>query len=588
MPNRSSLWGSARRWSLPLALLLIASVGCSQFAGGGSGRGGPGEAAELFEALKAQQAAGNLDAAAATARELIQGHPTFPNIDEATFRAGEIALAQNRFADAAKRFEAVASNYPLSPFHDRSLVMASRSYAGVDMPLEAADALLRLLSSPVEESLRNEARGDLAALIDQRLSAPQLETLVKKFPSSDLSSQAALRVAREQYANGDYDDAYKLLSEYLYRFPEGTDAPDARRLLSAVSQRRQAPLAPVPSTVDPNTVGIVLPLTGPGALYGRYFAQGVDVAVEEHNAASKRRVNLVQADSKGSPVGAVRAVRKLLLEDAAVGVVGSVFTVPTIAASIEANAWGAALLSPVVSSDELIDIGPWVFETKVPSEVEVTAVAEVAVKNLVIGRFAVVAPSSGPRRALGDLFRDEVVRLGAEVVAMQYYETGATDFREQLEAVREAAPEAIFAPGSVEELLLLIPQVKFYDLQTQLLGLSNWSSDKLLRLSGDELEGAIFPVEAYRGKDPTAYARFKEAMTRRGVPEISPISEAGYFGMRLMLQALDAGASSREDVRGFLDGELRQGATGRMAEAKALSFSRVRGGRVVEFDAARP
>jgi branched-chain amino acid transport system substrate-binding protein len=310
---------------------------------------------------------------------------------------------------------------------------------------------------------------------------------------------------------------------------------------------------------------------------------GVEEAVREHNVEARRPVTLVKADSRGSPVGAVKAVRRLVSEEGAVGVVGSVFTMPTVAAAIEANAWGVSLLSPVVSSDDITDIGQWVFQTKVPAEVEVTAVAELAAKQLSISRYAIISPATGARRALGDLFRDEVVRLGGEIVSEQTYESGATDFREQLEAVREAAPEAIFAPGNVEELLLLVPQIKFYDLQVQLLGLSNWNSEKLLRLSRDELEGALFPLEAYRGNDPAAYVRFKEAMTKKGVPEISPISEAGYFGMRLVLQAIDGGASSRDEVRDYLDGELRRGAAARMAEAHALSFVRVSGGRVVNF-----
>jgi branched-chain amino acid transport system substrate-binding protein len=390
-------------------------------------------------------------------------------------------------------------------------------------------------------------------------------------------------VARREYARGDYESAYRLLTEYLYRYPEADDAAEARRLLRSASERRGTPGAATITPAKPNTIGVVLPVTGPGAPYGRQFALGVETAVAHHNASSERQAVMVKADSKGSAVGAVKAVRRLLLDEGAVGVVGSVFTMPTFAACIEANAWGAAMLSPVVSSDELVELGAWVFQTKVPLAVEVTAVAEAAVGSLLIERFAVVAPSRGTRHDLARLFADEVSRLGAQVVAAEYYEEGATDFREQLEAVREAAPEAIFAPGSVDELLLLLPQIKFYDLQVQLLGLSNWNADKLLRLSRDELEGALFPLEAYRGTDTETYVRFREAMNEREMTEISPIAEAGYFGMRLMLRSLDDGASSREDVRAYLESVLRQGASGRMAEAGALSLRRVRGGRVVDF-----
>jgi hypothetical protein len=109
-----------------------------------------------------------------------------------------------------------------------------------------------------------------------------------------------------------------------------------------------------------------------------------------------------------------------------------------------------------------------------------------------------------------------------------------------------------------------------------------------MRLSRNEIEGAIFPLEAYHGADRQSYERFRQAMTEGGATEISPVSEAGYFGMRLLLSAFEAGAASRGDVRDYLDGELRGDAESRFAEAQSLSLVIVRSGRVQEFEPPRP
>jgi len=259
-----------------------------------------------------------------------------------------------------------------------------------------------------------------------------------------------------------------------------------------------------------------------------------------------------------------------------------------VSASIEANAWQVPLLSPVVSTDNLDEVGPWIFQTRVPPSVEATAMADLARSRLLLERFAVIAPSGGSGRGVGEFFAREVERLGGEVVSLEYYEEGATDFRPQLEAVREAAPDAIFAPGTVEELLLLLPQVKFYDLQVQLLGLSNWNSDKLLRLSRDELEGALFPLEAYHGNDQAAYQRFKLAMEEQGVGEVSPVSVAGYFGMRLLLEGVSRGAASRDDMRVWLDAQIYGDAESRSEQAASLSILTVRRGHTSEFRPPEP
>jgi ABC-type branched-subunit amino acid transport system substrate-binding protein len=547
-------------------------------------------ATELMDRAQSERADGNLDEAALAAQELVNNYPGFERIDEATYLAGEIAFERGQYDGAAAFFDAVIDNYPLSQYRSAAALSAARCYVELEMYLKGAVTLVQLLDSPLEVETRDAVETELQELVLRRLGPSELESLAQQFPSSPINRDIAISLARFEYANADYDAAYDLLAEYLYRFPEESEASEARRLLKLAAEKRQPPDATTTDAtlptgiVHPNTVGAVLPVTGPGqmSLYARYFDEGCRKAVEEFNQLGGRQIKLVTADSRGSAVGSVKAVRKLTLQDGSVALIGAVFTMPTITAAIEANAWRVPLLSPVVSADDLLEIGPWIFETKVPLEVEVVAIADAAVTRLLLERIAVVAPQEGRFHDAASLFADEVTRLGAEVVQVARYENGATDFREQLEAVRESAPDAIFISADHKELLNLLPQVKFYDLQVQLLGLSNWNNENLLRLFKGELEGALFPLETYRGKDPEAYQRFKLTLDEdKG--EVNPVTVAGYFGMRLVLEAFSAGASDRDGVRAYLDGQLNQGPENRMEEAKALNILTVRAGKAVEF-----
>jgi branched-chain amino acid transport system substrate-binding protein len=542
-------------------------------------------ASGLFEQSKADRADGNLEAAELAVRELVNNYPAFARMDEATYMAGEIAFEMGKFDDAASYFEAVTDGYPLSPLRSAAAFSAARSYAELGNHSKSAEILIELIDSPVDAGLRDAASEELRALVRIHLDPAEMESLARKYPSSPINREIAVALARHNYANGEYDAAYELLAEFLYRFPEESDATEARRLLKLSAEKRQAPVERPPGVVEPNTVGAILPVTGPGqmSLFARDFNQGCRRAVDEFNRSGGRHVKLATADTKGSGVGAVKAVRKLVLEDGALALVGSVFTMPTITAAIEANAWGVPLLSPVVSAEDLLEIGPWVFETKVPQEVEVAAMADVAVTRLLLERIAIVAPTEGRGKESADLFADEVTRLGAEVVEDARYERGATDFRQELEAVRESAPDAIFITGDYQELLNVLPQVKFYDLQVQLLGLSNWNNENLLRLFKGELEGALFPLETYHGRDPAAYRRLKAVLEEEGKGEVNPVMVAGYFGMRLLLESIAAGASDRDEVRSYLHTALNQGAEKRLAEANALTILIVRSGKAREF-----
>jgi len=581
--------------NLPAALAVVAAlaVACSTATKdtGALNAESRTHASELFEQAKTSRAEGDLDAAALAARELVNNYPGFAMMDEATYLAGQIAFERDEFDNAAMYFEAVTEKYPLSPLRSAAALSAAHSYEELGGYVKSAETLIQILDSPVNNDLREAAEVDLRRLVRLRLSPQELDSLAKKYPTSPINREIAVTLARQAYANGDYDTAYDLLAQFLYRFPEELGAAEARRLLKLSAEKRQPPVQMPPGIVDPNTVGLALPVTGPGqmSLFARYFDDGCRRAVDEFNETSERQVTIATADTKGSAVGAVKAVRKLVLEDGALALVGSVFTMPTITAAIEANAWGVPMLSPVVSADELLEIGPWIFETKVPQEVEVAAIADVAVSRLLLERIAIVAPSQGHGNAAADLFADEVTRLGAEVVENTRFESGATDFREQLEAVREAAPDAIFIAGDYKELLNVLPQVKFYDLQVQLLGLSNWNNENLLRLFKGDLEGALFPLETYHGRDPEAYQRLKTALEKDGASEVDPVTVAGYFGMRLVLESIAEGASDRGEVRDYLDRTLNKGAENRLIEARALTILTVRSGRVTEFTPpARP
>jgi len=548
-------------------------------------------ASDLFSRAQSQRASGDLDAAALAANELVNNYPGFAQIDKATYLAGEIAFERGQYDEAASYFDAVADSYPLSQYRTESALSAARSYVALEMYAKGAEILVQLLESPIDPEMRNAAEAELKDLVLTRLGPSDLESLAQNYPASPINREIAVSLARIEYANADYDAAYELLAEYLYRFPEEQEASEARRLLKLAAEKRQPPVPTDENVqhssgiVKPNTVGAILPVTGPGqmSLFARYFEEGCRMAIDEFNQSGGRQIELATADTRGSAVGSVKAVRKLTLEDGSVALIGAVFTMPTLTASIEANAWRIPMLSPVVSAEDLLEIGPWIFETKVPLDVEVVAIADAAITRLLLERIAIVSPDAGRFRDSAALFADEVTRLGAEVVEEIQYEQGATDFREQLEAVRESAPDAIFVCGDYKELLNLLPQVKFYDLQVQLLGLSNWNNENLLRLFKGELEGALFPLETYRGKDPEAYQQLKITL-EESKGEVNHITVAGYFGMRLLTEAFAAGASSREEVRTYLEGELNQGAEKRMEEAKALSILTVRSGKAVEYN----
>jgi ABC-type branched-subunit amino acid transport system substrate-binding protein len=420
----------------------------------------------------------------------VSNYPGFAHGDEVYTIAARASMSMGDYTQAVKYALVVADKYAVSPYREEALFMASDAYLELGKYYESADVLLQLLSSPLDQEMEGRALNGLKSLSQDQLGVSDLERLVKSYPSSPLAGEMSLALAKREFARGNYDGAYVLLSELLYQFPQHKRAPEVRQLLQLSASRRGNPDQRL-DYVEPSKVGVVLPVTGKFSRYGRYFEQGISIALDEFNAAGDVAVVYAKADSRGNPVDAVDAVRRLVVEEGAVAVLGSVLAVPSVAAAIECNALRVPILSPVPTEQRIVEVGPWVFQTKVSSEIEVSAMAKVAREDLLLERFAVLAPATAQKQKLAEYFVQEILSRGGTIVANGKYQEGDTDFREQLEVIREAAPEALFIPGEAEELILMLPQISFYDLQVQLIGLSNWNSDKLLRLSKQELEGAI-------------------------------------------------------------------------------------------------
>lgn len=578
---------SSRRKAFAAVLVVVAvaaASGCGVATNVGRGRVdvtpayGDSLRAQIQVAFENQQ----FESAEAKARELITNFAGYRDLDAVYLIAARSSYLMGNHAQAVKYAMAIPEQYAVSPYVGESLFLAADSYRELGMYFESADVLLQLLSSAVDPELGGRALNMLKSISQDQLGVGDLERLVKKYPSSALAGDMTLGLAKREFARGNYDQAYSLLADLLYEFPQHKRSPEVRQLLKLAASRKSDPDRGL-DYVEPYKLGVVLPTTGNYSRFGRYFEQGIDLAVDEYNASSDVPVSVAKRDSHGEPVEAVNAVRELVLEEGVLAILGSVLSPTAIAVAVESNAWKVPVLSPVSGQQRIDEIGPWVFQTKVSGEIEVSAMARVAREDLLLERFAVLAPERGQKHQLAKLFVREVLARGGLIVAEQSYKPGATDFKEQLEEIKNASPEALFIPGEAEELILALPQVSFYDMRIQLIGLSNWNSEKLLRLSQREIEGAVFPREAVHGKDRESFQHFISSYKQRFGGEINPVATAGYFGMRLLLQSVRAGAVDRTQVRDFLATALSASAEGRMAEANSLSILKVRSGKPREF-----
>jgi len=218
---------------------------------------------------------------------------------------------------------------------------------------------------------------------------------------------------------------------------------------------------------------------------------------------------------------------------------------------------------------------------------EVRLLAQLATTVLLKERFAILYPDNPEGRRDADVFAAEVEVLGGRIVARASFPDQGTDFKDPILALREYRPEVIFAPATVDQMVLLGPQLDFFKSGSLLLGLSNWNSNRLTERAGAVLERALLPSDLAMFQ-PRWTSEFNAAWVEANYPrEATPLALRAYQATRMLLDTIQqSGAVNRAQ----LTAALRSRLASREFSAEGLdsfgqSVRMFRSGEVIRFPA---
>jgi hypothetical protein len=141
------------------------------------------------------------------------------------------------------------------------------------------------------------------------------------------------------------------------------------------------------------------------------------------------------------------------------------------------------------------------------------------------------------------IFAEEVRKAGGEVLGAAAFAPEDTDFKHPLQEIRLLRPEVVYIDASVDQMILLGPQLDYYRVAALIMGPSSWDSAKLLRSTGSIMERALFPSET--ALFPPSWTRdFEAAWHPEHLPdEATPLALKAYQATRLVLDTL-----TRDDI----------------------------------------
>ncbi|KPK79885.1 MAG: hypothetical protein AMS25_11030 [Gemmatimonas sp. SM23_52] len=316
------------------------------------------------------------------------------------------------------------------------------------------------------------------------------------------------------------------------------------------------------------TIGVILPLSGPLATYGRMAEEGIRLAIDEYNRRHLDEVTLVVRDDADDYERDGELVRELERLDV-VAIVGPLRSEGLEIAARARRDGDLLIVSPTALENLSFrrnTFSLWSTTERVTRGAR--ALAGFAVRDLQIRRYGVMYPATAEGRMQLAAFADGVRARGAQVVASIAYEDTATTFEEPLSFLGAAYPQAIYAPASTpRSVIQLAPQFSYYGLRgVQVLGDAEWSAPEVLRLVEPRfIDGTVISTFLDRSSTSVRWQEFVELYERayRKGLQGNLVPALAYDATQLVLAALPWGFPRRSAIaRSF--GEIRAmpGATG--------------------------
>lgn len=221
-----------------------------------------------------------------------------------------------------------------------------------------------------------------------------------------------------------------------------------------------APDAQTPSVMGKEiSIGIAVALTGEFAEpYGLPMQRGLALAREEINAMGDLNLTFITVDPQSTVEGGKAAVQQLMDQGvpAIVGI-GTSTQVKEIFPIVQEN--GVIAYSPISSGAGLSSIGKFVFRTGVPVDVQNANGVAVTHAKLGYQKVAMIYDeldfySTSSNEALNKVLAER----GVEILTVETFQSGATDFSEQLTDIMNADPDVIFVSALASEMLQIIVQ----------------------------------------------------------------------------------------------------------------------------------
>ncbi|MGD9302169.1 MAG: penicillin-binding protein activator, partial [Desulfobacterales bacterium] len=473
------------------------------------------------------------DGARSAFRNILSAYPSSPFAPDAMVEELFTYYQQARYQDVVQLAPDILEKIDSRPHIFRVYALVGDTYMALGAPIDAIDYYARAQEFAVGQEL--EAIGEKFREAIAQLDSEDVAILVKhpdeSLPMDYLLFQLGLSYAMEEK----YEDALTVLNQFMEKYPEHENRILAQSLIDEIKKN---------AYFQRYTIGCLLPLSGPYQTFGLRALKGLELAQAQFSSQSGNPpLNIIIKDTGADPDRTMQALAELYRAQVA-AIIGPIVT--SEIAAREAQEMGIPIIT-LTQKDNIPEIGDKVFRNFITPKMQVKTLISFSVESMGLSRFAILYPEETYGLTFMNLFWDQLLEAGGQVVAVESYKPDQTDFSDSIKKLvglyyeipedlkpedeeeltaeedqdasktpEEAASEtiqkgargeteeeepeaivdfdAIFIPDSPGKAGQIVPQLAYYDIKdVYILGTNLWHSNSLIKIANQYVQGAVMP-----------------------------------------------------------------------------------------------
>ena len=336
-------------------------------------------------------------------------------------------------------------------------------------------------------------------------------------------------------------------------------------------------LGALPAMAQPIVIGVSTAQTGPAAVAAEWELWGVNLAVEEINAAGGvlgRKLEIMVVDNKCNPSEAVNAANKLV-EAKVVAIEGSHCSSAHLASMKIIQDAKIPMITGIASNPQITTLSgkggnDYAFRISASDAGMMQALGIYLADKKPFKTVAIVAEDSDFGRGGSDAFKAAVVtKAGLEVVSTDIHPQNAPDFTSILTRLQQRRPDAIATFQLGGDSLNFLRQAMQIGVRIPFTGRIELGGRNTPIIEAGGLEKSVSAWQYSPYADSPSNKAFAEKIRAKYKSEPYLQTWAGYDSIRVLAQAIkDAGSTDGSKIKDAI---------------KAMSFTNVMG-KTVKFD----